>query len=288
MIKAGAALASAFSLLPVCGAVIAQQAAPTFEVASIKTNRSGSESFSAQTLPDRTIFTNYKLNDLVAVAHQVRAENVLNAPEWVATERFDINAKIAESDTRGTPTEVRLRRQAMLRNLFRDRFGLVAREAFVEKDSFALVVTRSDGRLGAQLRPSVLTCGDNVTLPPPLSEVRPGQSVVPPAVKSECRISETEPGRITGRGMPLSSLAVFLSGVEGRTVVDKTGLQGRYDFELSFTPTDPLVTPTSTDATSNRSSVLAAVQEQLGLRLQPDKVSQRALHIERIERPTPD
>jgi uncharacterized protein (TIGR03435 family) len=288
MFKAGATLAFAF-LLPVGGTVIAQQAAPTFEVASVKPNRSGGESFSAQTLPNRTVYTNYKLINLVAVAHQVRAENVLNAPEWVATERFDINAKLAESDTRGTPTEVRVRRQAMLQNLLRDRFRLVVREESVEKDSFALVVARSDGRLGAQLRPSALTCGDNVMPPPlPLPEVRPGQSVLPPAIKSECRISETEPGRITGRGQPLSSLAVFLLGVEGRTVVDKTGLQGRYDFELSFTPTDPLVTAISDDARSNRSSVLAAIQEQLGLKLQPDKVSQRAIHIERIERPTPD
>jgi uncharacterized protein (TIGR03435 family) len=88
--------------------------------------------------------------------------------------------------------------------------------------------------------------------------------------------------------MPLSSLAVFLGGVEGRTVVDKTGLQGRYDFELSFMPTHPLVTATSDDPTSNRSSVFAALQEQLGLKLQSDKISQRAIHIERKERPTPD
>jgi uncharacterized protein (TIGR03435 family) len=265
--------------------LLAQQAAaPAFEVASIKPNRSGSESFSSQTLPDRTIFINYRLANLVGVAYQVRAASVLGAPEWVANARFDINAKLAESDARGTPTEVRVRRQAMLQNLLRDRFRLVVREGSVEKDSFALVIARSDGRLGAQLRPSDLPCADNVTLPSP--EPRPSPPVLPPD-RSPCRISEPEPGRIIGRGTPMSSLAVFLSGVDGRTVVDKTGLQGRYDFDLTFASTDHLTTAAD-DATSNRSSVFAAVQEQLGLKLQPDKVSQRAIYIERIERPTPD
>src|SRR5688572_29619857 len=165
------------------GSVSAQSLQPEpftdakFEAASVKLNRSGTGSFSAQTLPDRTIFINYKLANLVAVAHQVRADDVLNAPEWVANERFDINAKIAESDTQGTAAEVRMRRQAMLRNLLRDRFGLIVREGTVEKDSFALVVARSDGRLGTQLRPSSLTCGDNVKLPP--AEIRQGQSALP-------------------------------------------------------------------------------------------------------------
>ena len=257
---------------------------PRFEVASVKPNRSGNESFSAQTLPDRTIFINYRLANLVAVAHQVRADNVLGAPEWVANERFDINAKLPESDARGTPTEVGGRRQAMLQNLLRDRFRLVVREGSVEKDSFALVIARSDGRLGTQLRSSDLHCADSVTLPS--QEARPTPSVLPPD-RSQCRISEPEAGRIIGRGAPMSSLAVFLSGVDGRTVVDKTGLQGRYDFDLTFTSTDHLTTVAG-DARSNRSSVFAAVQEQLGLKLQPDKVSQRAIYIENVERPTTD
>lgn len=293
MTKAGAALVSAF-LLPVFGiALTAQQAALTFEVASVKPNRSGSESFSAQTLPDRAIYTNYPLIYLVALAYQVRRESVSNASAWVAVERFDINAKLAESDTRGTPAEASARRRLMLQTLLEDRFRLVGREASVDTDVFALVLARRDGSLGQQLRRSTLTCGENITLPPlPRPEVRqPGDPILP-GVKAECRVSGTgSAGRITGSGQPIDSLAGALLGVEGRRVVDKTALKGRYDFDLSFAPFKPfgpLVTTTLDDSTSNLPSVFVALQEQLGLKLQPDKVTERAIHIERIERPTPD
>src|SRR5687767_7167240 len=100
----------------------AQQAAPVFEVASIKPNRSGSESFSSQTLPDRLIFTNYKLAWIVAGAYQVGRDNVLGGPDWITTERFDINAKFPESIVAAAPAEVATRWQPMLQSLLTDRF----------------------------------------------------------------------------------------------------------------------------------------------------------------------
>jgi uncharacterized protein (TIGR03435 family) len=159
----------------------------------------------------------------------------------------------------------------------------------IDKDGFALVVARGDGRLGPQLQRSTLTCVGTGTPPVlPRTEVRSGQPVLPPGVKPECRISDDSRGNIIGRGMPIESLAVFLRGVEGRIVIDKTELEGRYDFELSFAPDGPLGA-TAPDATrSYRSSIVTAVVEQLGLRLEPYKVAEPGIYIEHIERPSPN
>jgi len=84
--------------------------------------------------------------------------------------------------------------------------------------------------------------------------------------------------------MDLASVAAMLSQIAGRIVVDKTELQGQYDFELKWVDSSTV----SADPLANGGSIFTAVQEQLGLRLQADKAPIQVVVIDSVERPTPD
>jgi uncharacterized protein (TIGR03435 family) len=90
-------------------------------------------------------------------------------------------------------------------------------------------------------------------------------------------------GHLAGKGVPISFLASLLALPVGRTVVDRTGVTGAYDFDLRFDPQDDPVAKESNDP-----DLLTAVQEQLGLKLQSTRASVPVLFVDHIEPPTPN
>jgi uncharacterized protein (TIGR03435 family) len=150
----------------------------------------------------------------------------------------------------------------MLRNLLADRFHLVSRIETRELPVYALVLARP-GQLGPRLTKTAITdcmktgqfCGTN------------SSNMV---IRS---VAET-----------MTRLAEQVSPLAGRTVIDRTGLDGRYDFEVTWT-SDALRSPRPND---DGPSIFTALQEQLGLRLEAQRGPVEIMVIERVERPTED
>jgi uncharacterized protein (TIGR03435 family) len=226
-----------------------------FEVASVKPNNSGSQNSNMELHPGgRVTGTNVALGGLLRTVFNLQPHQLVNAPDWIDTARFDIEAKPdREYSTREDALAPEL--LAMLRNLFADRFKLIAHREMRDTSVYALVVVK-DGVMGPQMRRSTVDC----------ETVR-------------CRIS-TNAGRIAGTGTTLSELMRRLSPTLGRPVVDRTGLSGPFDLELTWSP----------DQTADTAgpSIFTAIQEQLGLKLESQRAPIEVMVIDRLERPTPD
>ena len=286
----------ALIVVPVVGA---NQSAPQFEVASIKPNKSGDGRVMIGVQPGgRFTATNVTLRMLIRNAYQLQDFQITGGPSWLADDHFDIVAKAEAGDTMGDPFRAEQsgqpsRGQLMIRALLAERFKLVVHDETKEMPIYALVVARSDGKLGPQLKVSETDCaavlaagrgrGRGPMPPPP----EPGQ----PAPQCGFRIGM---GNMAVGGAPLTQVANSLAMFVGRIVVDKTGLSGNYDFTLTWTPDqmpqrppgapEPLVNGVPIDA--NGPSIFTAIQEQLGLKLDSQRGPVAVLVIDRAERPT--
>jgi uncharacterized protein (TIGR03435 family) len=262
---------------------------PTFEVASVKPNKSGQPFVSFGIQPGgRFTATNVPLRLLIRNAYQIQDFQVVGGPAWISSDRFDVIAK-AEGDIPpaapgGPPGPM----QFMLRALLAERFNLKVHTEQRELPIYTLVLARSDGKLGAQLRPAGVDCATVSARrggPPPAAPV-PGERV-------PCGI-RIGPGQMTGGGLPLSQLATTLSPFVQRVVVDRTGLSGNFDFDLTWTPDQipqgppPAGAPPLPPIDPNGPSLSTAVQEQLGLKLDSARGPVDALVIDHVEPPTPD
>ena len=249
---------------------------PAFEVASIKPTVSDArEGISVQ--PDGVRFTGFQVRTLITIAYRAegiqRFDQLVGAPSWTGVDRFDIVAKAGSSLAAQEPMTTRL--PAMLRALLRERFRLRAHAETRSMPAFALRVARRDRRLGQQLRESTSDCSAS-------GPTQAGQS----DSDTWCGIRATG-GVITGRSVSSAQLAGNLSGYPtiDRFVADRTGLTGRYDFRLEYSP----AVVGGGDAAANPGpSLFTALTEQLGLRLQPEKAVLPVLVIDHVERPTPD
>ena len=188
------------------------------------------------------------------------------APAWITTDRWDIEAKAA-----GEPSPQQMR--AMLRNLLIDRFKLVTRRDVRTMSAYALVLARNDRQLGPQLRRSTLDCEAQVAA----SRV-PGTT---PGTVQQCG-GRSGRGTIATFGVPLSDFAKSLSPAAGRYVFDATGLTDRFDANLKWT-LDP---EPGAAAPPDGVSLFTAIQEQLGLRLDPRQAPVDVFVIESAEKPT--
>jgi uncharacterized protein (TIGR03435 family) len=265
---------------------------PRFEVASIKQNLSDDRrSFSAQP-GGRLVVTNTAVKDLIAAAFgmaDIQAlipERILGGPQWIASERYNINAKAStefQFAPGGPPREALL----MLRSLLEERFKLVSHREVREMPIFELVIARADRALGPGLRKASIDCdalfaGGRAAAPPP-SPRQPGE---PPP----CRLIGG-PARTIASAVTMQQLAANLSNHLERFVVDKTGLTERFDFNLGWTPErlpagapPPGVPPVD----PNGPPLVTALQEQLGLKVQPARGPVDVLVIDSVDRPTPD
>jgi uncharacterized protein (TIGR03435 family) len=264
---------------------------PKFDVASVRENKADDGKVMIGIQPGgRFSAVNVPLWDLIRQAYGLQRTQLVGGPDWMETARFDIVAKAEGGDIpRAGPGAPPGPLNFMLQDLLEDRFKLRARRETREMPIYALTVTRADRKLGGGLRESTIDCaamrGRGAAGGPP-----PGPP--PPGERPMCGM-RVGPGQVAAGGVTLQPLVQMLSVFTQRIVVDRTGLSGNYDIDLTFTPErmpqgppPPSVPVPSIDP--NGPSLFTAVQEQLGLKLESDKAPVEVLVIDHVERPTPD
>ena len=210
---------------------------------------------------------------------------IAGGPEWVNTARFDIDARTSLSLQPDAMVE-------MLKNLLKDRFKLRVHVEPREIDVYALVLARSDSRLGPGLRKPVRDCEavESARKKAAAAGAPPAQAAPPkPGERPECGVLSSAMNgvaRLATGGTPLSVIPSVIQSTVGRPVIDRTGLTGRWDVDLEYSIT---TTPsTAADQANAPTSVFTALQEQLGLRLESQKEKLEVLVIDQIELPTPN
>ena len=262
----------------------------TFEVASVKPNELGAQSFVLGFRNGRFTARHHTVKELIRAAYRLAESQVFGAPAWLDVERFDVLATApgTPDSPRGIIPQPVL---SMLRNLLEERFQLKARLETREYPQFALVLAKQDGSLGPGLRPRTIPCtpravGELGELFGPLSSTR-----------TQCG-GRTDRGLLLSTGATIGDLAWALSRPElvpgiGRLVVDRTGLTGTFDVDLRWTP-DSAFTDRNQSAVptpsleGNEPPLFTAIQEQLGLKLERTKGPVDVLVIDHVARPTPN
>jgi bla regulator protein blaR1 len=251
----------------------AQAPGATFDVASVKPNKSGSTQVKIDVTATTVTLLNLQLRPIIQLAWGINTPSRLaGIPDWANAERFDI---IGKAESIGSREAMR----PMLQALLAERFKLAAHMETRKQPIYALVKARRDDKLGPALHPSTVTCAGRGATPP--------ADGAPPPVP--CGPRPGGAGRLVMVGISMPQLAPMLSLMVGRTAVDRTGLTGLYDFEIAFTPERPLPGPdgAATPAPSNDGpSLFTALQEQLGLKLEPETETVDVLVIDHVERPT--
>ena len=215
--------------------------------------------------PDGFVVTATRLSDLVGLAHDTFIfGRIVGLPAWTSEERYDVVAK-----TGGELKDYRVLLQALLR----DRFGMRWHTEVRRVPSYVLTMLHPDGRLGPRLKPAAVTCDDAQAVEKARATKAPGAPL--------CN-GVSGRNRIWFSGMRLGSVANALASLLNRPVIDRTGLTGRFDVDVEYVAPD---VPDPTDA-SGPVSVFTALQEQLGLRLQPEDVPMEVLIVDSIARPT--
>jgi uncharacterized protein (TIGR03435 family) len=266
-------------------------AAPAFEVASVKPNNSGDGRVLFANQPGgRFTATNVTLKLLIRNAYQLQDFQIIGGPSWITSDHYDIVAKAEDGLPPETPNANRTgpsRVQLMIRALLAERFQLVAHNENRELPIYALVMARSDGKLGPELHKSEVDCAAMFAargrsgMPPPPGPPQPGERL-------PCGI-RIGMGNMAIGGAPLSQIANAMANFLGRTVTDKTGLVGNYDANLTWTPDQmpqrPPGAPEPPPIDPNGPSIFTAVQEQLGLKLESQKGPVSVLVIDRADHP---
>ncbi len=265
---------------------------PVFEVASVKQNRSGEGFIRVGMAPGgRFTATNVPLRQLIQLAYQIQPFQIVGGPNWIASDRFDIVAKAAGDVPPPTPG-VAGPMQLMMRTLLADRFKLTLHNEQREMPIYALVLAKADGKLGPQLKSSTTDCAALMG-----AAARRGGPPPPPSFNEPMQCGmRVFPGALSAGGFPLSQLTQFLSSTVQRIVVDRTGLTGNFDLNMTWTPDQmpqgrgdpPPGAPPLPAIDPNGPSIFTAVQEQLGLKLESTKAPVDVLVIDRAEHPTED
>ncbi len=281
------------------GGVAAAQApqppadAPAFEVATVKPNNSGDGRVMMQNQPGRYVATNVTLRLLIRNAYQLQDFQITGGPGWMASDHFDINAKVPDEFRAMAPPAPGAGPgplQLMIRALLTERFKLAIHNETKDAPIYALILARADGKLGPGLKKSSVDCAAlfaagrarGGAMPPP---PQPGE-------RMQCGM-RIGPGNLMGGGALMPQFANTLGMFAGRIVVDRTGLEGPYDVDLTWTPDQmprpagdgppPQINGVAIDP--NGPSLFTAVQEQLGLKLDSQRGPVEMIVVDRAEKP---
>jgi uncharacterized protein (TIGR03435 family) len=277
---------------------------PKFEVAAIRVDKSSRfiSRFMDKAQDGRFYATGPTLEFLIATAYEVDDWQIYGGPRWINTERFEIEAR-ADSSADEELKRLDFRhaskvKDAMLQALLSDRFKLRLHRETRERPVYVLEVAKGGPKL--QL-------GKNQTSDPYLPNAG--------AVERSIAPKGHEQG-VAFQNVPISWLTALLSEVVGgRTVLDKTGLRGKYNFTLRWTPfasprqmsdarglgagteadgggpSTPGMAPVPGSPASpdlSAPSIFTAIRQQLGLKLKPEKGPVEVLVIDHVEQPTPN
>ena len=202
-----------------------------------------------------------------------------NLPKWVVSDNYEIHAQAS-----GKPSKDQMR--LMMQSLLEDRFGLKIHFENRLLAVFTLTLIKP-GRMGPRLRPHSPSC--NGAQP---AKGSAASDVFPPLCLDQALMTIPKPNhvKLTGtRNTTLAMIATYLPSIGelDRPVFDETGLRGRYDFSLEFTPDSSLPVPSGADADSDSPATTFqdALAAQLGLKLAPAKAPLDVLVIDHVERP---
>jgi uncharacterized protein (TIGR03435 family) len=234
--------------------------AQTFEVASIKPNTSGDRWESVSPVAGgRLTAKNVTVAWLVKTAYRVEPFQVATLPAWANSARFDVLATAA--DPKATPEQVR----AMLQALLADRFQVTLHRENRDMPTYSLTVAKNGPKLN---RAKSDTCTAST-------------------VQNPCggfRIYQRS--QMWGNTVTVKQFAAELTYMMGRMVFDKTGIAGLYDIRVEWTPEHFGPEPgTEVRPDEANGTLFTALQEQLGLRLVPEKAPVEVLVIDRVSRP---
>lgn len=231
--------------------------APAYDVSSVKWNKSGSHSTHVSGTDERYLATNVSLKLLLQSAYDIKPDLIFSLPQWTEDARFDIEAKVLDPATVKHLT--REQREGMVRQLLEDRFGLKAHVEQKTLPVFDLIIAKS----GSKLTQS----------PPDL-----------PSPNGRGTGVNSHNNDISAHDIEMSGFANVLSQQVERTVIDKTGLTGKYDLDLKFSRDDSSASA-HTDI-DDSPSIFAALEEQLGLKLQAGKGAVDTLVVDQITQPS--
>jgi uncharacterized protein (TIGR03435 family) len=241
---------------------------PSYDVASVKPNKSGENMMRIMNHPDGFSCNNISLKTLIGNAYGIRQDLITGGPGWVDSTGFDVEAKVSAEDVEAFKKLNGRQRNTLLQALLADRFHLKVHHETKILPMYDLLLAKGGSRMKA-----------NPPVPP-----SPDAAKDPEAAKPRGMMT-MGPGMLKGQGLSMTSIANQLSYALEATVVDKTGLTGDFDFDLKWTPDD--AGPAKGDASTEPNvSIYTAVQEQLGLKLQPTKGPVDTLVIDHAEQPS--
>lgn len=251
-----------------------------FAVASIKAVPSTGPDQNVRILfsPDSFLAQNVNLQTLLREVYGVEGNQISGAPDWVNSEKFTVETKLdpqaAAELQHLSPEQHKRQMDAMLQALLTERFKLALHREPKVLPAFALVIAKNGPKLQAS---------------------KAGDSSENGADRKQWKgLMAVKDGQVAAQGLPMSDLAQVLSRRLGRQVIDQTGLKGTYDFTLRWPTNESQAAKAGGDAgpesapDANSPSILTALQDQLGLELQPQARSMDMLVIDHVERPNSD
>jgi uncharacterized protein (TIGR03435 family) len=243
-------------LFPILAAALVAQVqtpTPAFEVATIKPTGPSVDGHTHINYPagDRFSASNITILALMEWAYGMSERQVLDGPGWLASTRFDIQAKADADPIKGlTAEQDRDLKRRMVQALLAERFHLVVHRETRTLPAYDLIVAKG----GAKIQ----------------------------LTKSNGKSIGAGRTHFNGEGLSMILIAEELSKISGRVVVDKTNLSDRYDLKLQWSPDDVPA------ADNSAPSLFTAIQEQLGLKLESVKEPVPVLVIDHVESPTPN
>ena len=258
-IALGAWMTTAFAIEAAAlqGPTIAPQ---HYDIISVKPNKSGKGGWSWGGRDNTYQATNVTLKFLLENAYDIRGALLINVPKWGDSDHWDIQGKISDYDPALAKKMTKEQDRGMLQELLATAFHVRAHRETKVLPVYELVVAKD----GVKMAENLVKDTD-------------------PDAKGRTGSIMTNDGKIEALGITTDQLAHSLQGIVERNVIDKTGLTGKYDFKLKWTPEHQGATKLDDDAAT---SIFAAVQEQLGLKLQPAKAPVETLVVDAAELPS--